>query len=62
MPNPKFIHVMWNGTRQHSIVASTTVVSGRIKIGQDVGAKWWGRTYSAKIVAVGMCLLIIIYN
>jgi len=40
MINPKFIHVLWNGTGQHSIVASTTVVSGRIKIGKDVGAKW----------------------
>ena len=57
---PKYIHVLWNGTGQHSIVASTTVVSRKIKIGQDAGAKWQGKTYSAKIVAVGTCLLIVI--
>lgn len=60
MTKPKFVHLVWTGTEQHSVQASSTVVSGQIKSREKVTAKWRGRVYSATIVAVGMCWPIVI--
>ena len=55
MTKPKFVHIIWTGTELHSVQASRTVVQGEIKPGEDITAKWKGRSYGATIVAVGMC-------
>ena len=54
MSTPKFVHLLWSGTQQHSVLPSKCIVTGTIKAGANVGAKWRGKTYSATIVAVGM--------
>lgn len=57
MPNPKFVHLIWNGTQQQHSVVSASTVSGGLQAGEEVGAKWWEKTYSATVVAVGMHII-----
>ena len=53
---PKFAHIVWNGTQQHSVVAASTIATGELLVGEEVGAKWRGKTYSATIIAAGTIL------
>ena len=62
MPNPKFVHLIWNGTQQHSVVAASTIVSGGLQVGEEVGAKWRGKSYSARVLAIGMYMVFITKN
>ena len=35
MLTPKFVHMLWNGTQQHSVLASRCIVSGTPKAGDQ---------------------------
>ena len=59
---PKFVHIIWNGTQQHSVVAASAIVSGTLQAGEEVGAKWWGKTYSATVLAADTIIFHMIYH
>jgi len=54
-PKPKFVHIIWAGINKHSVEASSIVAKGEIKPGENVTAKWKGRSNSATIAEVDMC-------
>ena len=56
MSTPKFVHLLWNGTQQHSVLSTKCIVAGTAQPGETVGAKWRGKRYSATVVALGMFL------
>ena len=48
--------------QQHSVVAASAIVSGTLQVGEEVGAKWWGKTYSATVLAVGTIIFHMIHH